>query len=49
VLDRELDLYDHRVEIAFVERIRGMVAFAGIEPLIEQMRDDIERVRGLLV
>ncbi|WP_066038551.1 bifunctional riboflavin kinase/FAD synthetase [Herbiconiux solani] len=48
VLDRELDLYDHVVEIAFVARIRGMVRFTGIEPLIAQMDDDVERVRTLL-
>jgi len=49
VLDEtELDLYDHVVDVAFVERIRGMVTYSGIEPLIEQIRDDVERVRGIL-
>jgi riboflavin kinase/FMN adenylyltransferase len=48
VLDREIDLYDQIVEVQFVERIRGMVAFTGIEPLIVQMADDVERVRQLL-
>lgn len=48
VLDREIDLYDHVVEVSFVERIRGMVAFTGIDPLIEQIRDDVERVRDIL-
>jgi len=48
VLDRELDLYGHTVEIAFQERIRGMVAYAGIEPLIAQIRDDVERARRIL-
>jgi riboflavin kinase/FMN adenylyltransferase len=48
VLDRELDLYGHRVEVSFVERIRGMVAYSGIEPLIAQIADDVERVRGIL-
>ncbi|TFB92832.1 MULTISPECIES: bifunctional riboflavin kinase/FAD synthetase [Cryobacterium] len=48
VLDREIDLYDHVVDVSFVDRIRGMVAFTGIEPLIVQMRDDVERVRHLL-
>jgi riboflavin kinase/FMN adenylyltransferase len=46
VLDEtELDLYGHVVEVEFVERIRGMVAFEGIGPLIEQMTDDVLRVR----
>jgi riboflavin kinase/FMN adenylyltransferase len=48
VLDRELDLYGHRVEVSFVERIRGMVAYSGIEPLIAQIADDVERARGIL-
>ena len=46
VLDEDLDLYDHRVEIAFVERIRGMVAFSGIDPLIAQIAADVERARA---
>jgi riboflavin kinase/FMN adenylyltransferase len=46
VLDEtDLDLYGHVVEIEFVSRIRGMVAFEGVEPLIAQMSDDILRVR----
>ncbi|MGN8553980.1 UNVERIFIED_CONTAM: bifunctional riboflavin kinase/FAD synthetase [Microbacterium sp. SLM126] len=46
VLDEtDLDLYGHTVEIEFVARIRGMVAFEGIGPLIEQMTDDVIRVR----
>ena len=32
----------------FVARIRGMVAFEGIEPLIEQITDDVRRVRTAL-
>jgi riboflavin kinase/FMN adenylyltransferase len=48
VLDADIDLYGHRVGISFVERIRGMVAFSGIEPLIEQMTDDVVKARRLL-
>ncbi|MFC6357336.1 bifunctional riboflavin kinase/FAD synthetase [Luethyella okanaganae] len=48
VLDEDLDLYDHLVAVEFAERIRGMAAFSGIEPLVEQIRDDVERVRGIL-
>lgn len=48
VLDRDLDLYGHRVEVSFVERIRGMVAYAGIDPLIAQIADDVERARSIL-
>lgn len=48
VLDRELDLYGHRVEVAFAERIRGMVAYSGIEPLIAQIAADVDRARRIL-
>lgn len=49
VLDEtDLDLYGHTVEIEFVSRIRGMVAFDGIEPLIAQMTDDVTKVRAEL-
>ncbi|GAA2222862.1 bifunctional riboflavin kinase/FAD synthetase [Herbiconiux moechotypicola] len=48
VLDRDLDLYDHIVEVSFVARIRGMVRFTGIDPLIEQMNADVEGVRAIL-
>lgn len=49
VIDEDLDLYGHCVEVEFAERIRGMVAFTGIEPLIEQIGDDVEKARALLV
>lgn len=48
VLDRELDLYDHVVDVEFVERLRGMVAFTNIPDLIETMRGDVDLARDLL-
>ena len=48
VLDQDIDLYDHVVEVAFVEHIRGMVAFTGIEPLIHQIEDDVVKTRAIL-
>jgi riboflavin kinase/FMN adenylyltransferase len=48
VLDEELDLYDHVVDVSFVARIRGQVRFTGIEPLITQMNQDVAGVRALL-
>lgn len=48
-LDRvDLELYGVEVEVAFVDRIRGMVRFDGIEPLLEQMADDVRRTRDVL-
>jgi riboflavin kinase/FMN adenylyltransferase len=48
-LDRDdLELYGVEVEIAFVDRLRGMVRFDGIEPLLATMADDVRRSRELL-
>jgi len=48
-LDRDdLELYGVEVEIAFVDRLRGMVRFDGIEPLLATMADDVRRTRELL-
>jgi riboflavin kinase/FMN adenylyltransferase len=50
VLDRtDLELYGVEVEVGFVERLRGMVAFGSVEELVEQMKDDVDRARDLLV
>ena len=49
VLDRtDLELYGVEVEVSFVERLRGMVAFDSVEALVEQMADDVRRARELL-
>jgi riboflavin kinase / FMN adenylyltransferase len=49
VLDRDdLELYDVDVEVAFVDRIRGMVRFDGVDTLIETMRDDVRRAHEIL-
>jgi riboflavin kinase/FMN adenylyltransferase len=49
VLDRDdLDLYDVEVEVSFVERLRGMVAFDSVDKLVAQMTDDVDRARSLL-
>jgi len=49
VLDRDdLELYDVEVEVAFVDRIRGMVRFDGVEPLVAQMRADVDQAHDLL-
>ncbi|WP_426244074.1 bifunctional riboflavin kinase/FAD synthetase [Nocardioides sp. LHG3406-4] len=49
VLDRDdLELYGVEVEVAFVERLRGMVKFEGVDALIETMHDDVRRAREIL-
>jgi riboflavin kinase / FMN adenylyltransferase len=49
VIDRtDLELYGVEVEVAFVERLRGMVAFDSVEALITQMNADVDLTRELL-
>ncbi len=49
VLDRtDLDLYGVEVEVVFVDRIRGMVRFDGIDALLVAIADDVERTREIL-
>jgi riboflavin kinase/FMN adenylyltransferase len=48
VLDQEIDLYGHTVDVEFSHRIRGMVKYTGVDPLITQMADDVAQVRRLL-
>lgn len=49
VLDEtDLELYGRSVEVQFVQRVRGMVAFGGVEALKAQMAEDVAQVRTLL-
>ena len=49
VIDRtDLELYGVEVEVAFVERLRGMVAFDSVDALVTQMNADVDRTRELL-
>ncbi|MBK5239577.1 MAG: bifunctional riboflavin kinase/FAD synthetase, partial [Actinomycetales bacterium] len=48
LLDVSLDLYGHKVVVEFAARLRGMVAFDGIEALIDQMNADVLDVRKVL-
>lgn len=49
IIDRDwVDLYGHHVSIEFTERLRGMVAFEGVEALKLTMADDVRRAREIL-
>lgn len=48
VIDETLDLYDRRVRVAFVERLRGMERFDGLPALIARMHQDVDEARELL-
>ncbi|MHA7280959.1 bifunctional riboflavin kinase/FAD synthetase [Arthrobacter sp. MDT2-2] len=45
---QDFDLYGQAIIVEFVERLRGQVAYTGPEALIEQMKLDVDRARGLL-
>jgi riboflavin kinase / FMN adenylyltransferase len=44
----ELELYDEHVRVEFVQRLRGMTRFDGIDPLIAQMTRDVSEARSRL-
>ena len=46
--ETDLDLYGHDVSVEFVERLRGMVAFEGIDKLKAQMASDVAEAEVLL-
>ncbi|WP_377323363.1 bifunctional riboflavin kinase/FAD synthetase [Pimelobacter simplex] len=49
VLDRtDLDLYGREVEVAFADRLRGMVRFDTVDDLLTAMADDVARARTIL-
>jgi riboflavin kinase/FMN adenylyltransferase len=48
LLDFDADLYGQALGVEFVTRLRGMETFAGVEPLVAQMHDDVARTRALL-
>lgn len=48
LLDETLDLYGNTLEVQFLERLRAEQKFSGVQELQQQIRKDIEVVRGLL-
>lgn len=46
--DEWLELYGHDVTVEFVTRLRGMVAFEGVEALKQEMTSDVAEARDVL-
>lgn len=44
----DFDLYGQEVVVEFLQRLRGMVAYEGVEKLIEQMSKDVVQTRHIL-
>ncbi len=45
MLDRDLDLYGHRLRVEFLNRLRGERRFDAVEALVEQMHRDVDEAR----
>jgi riboflavin kinase/FMN adenylyltransferase len=48
ILDFDRDVYGEQIGVEFIERLRGMERFDGVDALVAQMRADVERTRRLL-
>ncbi|MCU1417731.1 MAG: bifunctional riboflavin kinase/FAD synthetase [Schumannella sp.] len=48
LLDQKLDLYDRTIELQFVDYIRPMNRFAGVDALVTQLRADEQSIRAVL-
>lgn len=44
----EFNLYGQHCTVEFVARLRGMLAFSGIDDLITQMDQDVSNARAIL-
>src|SRR6185312_655795 len=44
----DFDLYGQQAVVEFVARLRPMVAYHGVEALIDQMTEDVDRARVIL-
>ncbi|AKE41436.1 Riboflavin biosynthesis protein ribF [Corynebacterium kutscheri] len=48
VIDRDADLYGHTVVVEFVDHVRDMEKFSGVEELLDAMARDVENTRQIL-
>ncbi len=48
LLDASVDAYDKPIVLEFVDHLRGMIAFDGLESLAAALADDVVRIRALL-
>jgi riboflavin kinase/FMN adenylyltransferase len=48
LLDFDGDLYGRTLRLEFQERLREERAFAGVEPLVAQIRSDLDEARRVL-
>ncbi|MGO1193660.1 MAG: bifunctional riboflavin kinase/FAD synthetase [Nesterenkonia sp.] len=44
----DFDLYGQQMRVEFLQRLRGMVAYEGVDKLVTQMHQDVEKARSVL-
>ncbi|MGW9738022.1 riboflavin kinase / FMN adenylyltransferase [Micrococcus sp. 140720015-1] len=44
----DFDLYGQHIDVEFVARLRGMVAYEGVEKLVAQITQDVDEARAIL-
>jgi riboflavin kinase / FMN adenylyltransferase len=47
LIDFSGDLYGQNLRVAFVEKLRDEIAYEGVEPLVAQMKRDVEEARRI--
>ena len=47
LIDREVDLYGQRLDVKFIQRLRGEQRFESVDALVKQMSRDVERTTEL--
>jgi riboflavin kinase/FMN adenylyltransferase len=47
LIDFSGDLYGQTLRVAFVEKLRDEIAYEGVDPLVKQMKSDVEEARRI--
>ena len=48
ILDFNRDIYGEEVRVDFIERLRGIEPFGGVDALLDQIRQDVDRARAVV-
>jgi len=48
LLDFDRDIYGEEVRVDFIERLRGIEPFAGVDALLAQIRKDVDQAREIV-
>ena len=48
LLDFDRDIYGEEIRVDFIERLRGIEPFTGVDALVDQIRKDVDRAREIV-